>query len=91
MTGMRRLLPMLALVLLVGLAPARAEVDAGAGQAPSPGQRLDQVIRGMASMLRDLLDTIPQYGAPRVNDRGDIVIPRVPSAPEPRNQQLTKT
>lgn len=42
---------------------------------------LERLMRAFGSML----ESLPQYGAPRLNERGDIIVPRL--NPKPKKQE----
>ncbi len=79
-------------VLLLGAMPAAAADD----EPKSKTERAEELAREGAERLMSTLETllraIPQYGMPRIEENGDIVIPRLdkpeeervqPDAPEP--------
>jgi hypothetical protein len=68
---------MLALVTVSG--PAMAQ-SGGGGEGRQEGSPEDLAREGAERLLRaleGLLHAIPQYGMPRVEENGDIVIPRL--------------
>lgn len=73
-----------ALLLLAALAttPAAAQAPQQAPQATEPEARAPEEMarEGVELLLRALrgfLEAVPQYGLPRIDDNGDIVIPRL--------------
>lgn len=76
---MRRLAAVL-LVLSLTAAPAAAEE-----QRRSPGELVDEAAQTLLQALRAMLQAIPQYAAPEINDNGDIIIRRIrpEDKPEP--------
>lgn len=64
-----------ALILcLLALTAAPASADGGKDPMDAAREQLNR----MARTLDRFLQSVPRFGAPRLNDRGDIVIPRKP-------------
>lgn len=87
MTAMSRLGAMaLALALTQSLAGARAETRAEtAPPSASPRDQAEQVLKeGVEKIMRGLdllMQTVPQFAAPRVTENGDIIIRRTTPPP----------
>ena len=75
----------LALLLLAGAAPALAEEDRDPflpGWRGSARQALEQ-LEGALDSLQGMVDGLPSYGMPYLDEDGDIVIPRREPMPLP--------
>lgn len=78
MPGKLRLI--LAAVLLAALAapgPAAAQSQPPSGKEESPEELAREGVERLMRALEGILKAIPQYGVPRVEEDGDIVIPRL--------------
>lgn len=81
--GLSRLAPIVAGVLLtssLATAPALAQQDELPGATEPEGAPEEMAREGVELLLRALrgfLDSVPQYGLPRIEENGDIVIPRL--------------
>ncbi len=62
-----------------------------AAEPPTIGQRLDSALGQLEALARSLAELVTRYGAPRVNERGDIVVPRLPAPPPEPGPDLRKT
>ena len=75
----------LALALTQSLAGARAETRAEAPPSASPRDQAEQVLKeGVEKIMRGLdllMQTVPQFAAPRVTENGDIIIRRTTPPP----------
>jgi hypothetical protein len=85
---MTKVIPLLAAVLLtaaLGLSPARAAEDAPlSNRAEQAEKALREGAEKMIKALQGLIQSIPQYEAPKVLDNGDIILRRkAPDAPDP--------
>ena len=84
---MPRHLPVLLLALLLALAPRGP-----AAQSPGPEEEAGRAQERAAELAREatekllralqlLLDSLPQYGPPRIDEEGNIIIPRLKRRP----------
>ena len=53
--------------------------DQGPGEHPS--EMAVDAVRKLMQALDLLIQSLPQYGAPRIDEYGNIIIPRLPSPP----------
>lgn len=91
---MTKMIPLLAAVLVtatLGLSPARAAEDAPlSNRAEQAEKALREGAEKMIKALQGLIQSIPQYEAPKVLDNGDIILRRKsPDAPTPESPQRT--
>lgn len=91
---MTKMIPLLAAVLVtatLGLSPARAAEDAPlSNRAEQAEKALREGAEKMIKALQGLIQSIPQYEAPKVLDNGDIILRRkAPDAPTPGSPQRT--
>ncbi len=85
---MIKMIPLLAAALLtaqLGLSPARAAEDAPlSNRAEQAEKALREGAEKMIKALQGLIQSIPQYEAPKVLDNGDIILRRKgPDDPAP--------
>ncbi len=71
----------LALAVPFALATA-GEVRGDSGMNKSPEELIEEGARRILQGIEVLIDSIPTYGVPRIEENGDIVIPR--RDPRPR-------
>jgi len=77
---MRRLLIAAGLALATTLATALAVPTPGLAQQSEPKAPEEMAREGVELLLRALrgfVEAVPQYGLPRIEENGDIVIPRL--------------
>lgn len=91
---MTKMIPLLATVLLtatLGLSPARAAEDAPlSNRAEQAEKALREGAEKMIKALQGLIQSIPQYEAPKVLDNGDIILRRkAPDAAKPDEPKRT--
>ncbi|MBE0529704.1 MAG: hypothetical protein IH626_02695 [Rhodospirillales bacterium] len=91
---MTKMIPLLAAVLVtatLGLSPARAAEDTPlSNRAEQAEKALREGAEKMIRALQGLIQSIPQYEAPKVLDNGDIILRRKdPGTPEPDEPKRT--
>lgn len=88
-------LPALGLALLLAVTPAWAQDSSDEG-APAPEESPDlenalpeetrtllrEMLGRLSESMTGLVESLPRYGMPRINEEGDIVIPRLDPPPE---------
>lgn len=90
-------LPALVLAaLLLALSPAASQEtpEEGAQEEGTPGEEkalpeeartlIQEMLARLSESMAGLVEILPRYGMPRINEDGDIVIPRLDEAPEDR-------
>lgn len=86
----KRKVAIAAAILTVGtslMVPAAAQQDEPQSEGEqSPGELAREGAQRLMRALEGILQIIPQYGAPRVKENGDIVIPRL-NPPEPEDEK----
>lgn len=61
----------------VAAAPALAQSDGNQAQESDPGALAREGAEKLIRALQGLLELVPHYGVPRMEENGDIVIPRL--------------
>lgn len=79
------------LCLLLAVTQARAEEPEGPPSETPPEARAPEELarEGVELLLRALrgfLEAVPQYGLPRLDEKGDIIIPRLDPKQAPENE-----
>lgn len=93
-------LPALGLALLLAVTPAWAQ-DSSGEEAPAPEESPDlenalpeetrtllrEMLGRLSESMSGLVESLPRYGMPRINEEGDIVIPRLDSPSESEEEE----
>ncbi|MFC4353078.1 hypothetical protein ACFOW6_16130 [Fodinicurvata halophila] len=94
-TAVPSFLPALGMALLLATTPAWAQ-DSSGEEAPAPEDSpnledalpeetrtlLQEMLGRLSESMSGLVESLPRYGMPRINEEGDIVIPRLDPPPE---------
>ena len=72
-------------MLLTAAGPAAAQEGGDDNQQSNPGDLAREGAERIMRALEGILQIIPQYGMPRIEEDGDIVIPRL-NPPEEENK-----
>ena len=79
----------LAVAVVLSVAPAQSSAQ----EKQDPGEMASKGLDALMKALRLFIDEIPQYAAPEINERGDIIIRRLnpdKKPPEPKDQGETR-
>ena len=63
-----------ALTFALAVPPAAAQQEDGQG---SPGEMAREGVEQLMNAIETFVHSLPMYGAPRIDDEGNIVIPRL--------------
>lgn len=91
---MRRLLIACGLALATVLAAPLAAPTPGLAQEPEqkpPEEMAREGVELLLRALRGFLEAVPQYGLPRIDENGDIVIPRLRRDEMPEHPETEDT
>jgi hypothetical protein len=82
-----RIIPGLVLAVALLAAPPPALAQSDQGEEESPSELAQEGVDMLMRALRALMQNIPQYEAPEINENGDIIIRRK-NPPKPPKRDL---
>ncbi|MBK1697412.1 hypothetical protein [Rhodovibrio salinarum] len=76
-----------ALTLVAGAATVAAQED---DQQNSPGEMAREGVEQLMNAIETFVHSLPMYGAPRIDDEGNIIIPRIDNDEAPQRKPERK-